>query len=104
VASESFRQKILSEGLAKALQDAKAVPHTEGGEIVGWKLTKVREGSIYRKFGIENNDIIKEINGVPATSAPKMIRYLNQLRTAKNYEIVVERGGKAVTKTLDVGQ
>ncbi len=102
VASESFRQRMLTDGLAKALQDAKAVPHTEGGEILGWKLTKVREGSIYRKFGIENNDIIKEINGVPATSAPKMIRFLNKLKTAENYEIVVERNGKAVTKTLDV--
>ena len=92
--SEDFKQKLLSVDFAKILQDVKAVPHIENNELKGYRMTKLKEGSIYQKMGLQTNDVIREINGFVLDDASQVLMYLQSLRAEKEFEVEVLRSGK----------
>lgn len=100
--SEDFKQKLLSIDFAKVLQDVKAVPHFENNELKGYRMTKLKEGSIYQKMGLQTNDIIREINGFVLDDASQVLMYLQSLRADKEFDVEVLRGGKAHVIHLQV--
>ncbi|MBP6218101.1 MAG: hypothetical protein KA436_05910 [Oligoflexales bacterium] len=102
VMSNEYRNKLLKTDFAKVLQDAKADPYYEGGELSGFKLTKVRGASIYEKSGLQNEDIVKEINGVSLVDTAQTIKLLNSLRGESDIEIRLVRGGKPITINMQV--
>ena len=100
--SSDFRRKLLTTDFAKILQDAKAEPHLVGGELNGFRLTRIREDSIYQKAGLQNGDVVKEINGVSLVDTAQAIKLLNSLRGENDLEVRLERGGVVQTINLQV--
>ncbi|MBI2601539.1 MAG: hypothetical protein HYW48_00635 [Deltaproteobacteria bacterium] len=100
--SSDYRQKLLSSDFAKILQDAKAEPFLEGGELSGFQLRRIKPDSIYMKAGLIDGDIIKEINGVSLVDTAQTIKLLNSLRGANEMEFSLVRGGKKMTIQLQV--
>ncbi len=101
--TEEFKRNILApEMLTKVLQDAKAEPNMVGGELKGFRLTRIRENSVYEKAGFQNNDIVEEINGIPLRDAAGAIRLLNQLRSEKEIEVRLNRGGSSMNMQIQI--
>ncbi len=100
--SADYRQKLLTSDFAKVLQDAKAEPVYEGGELNGFRLTRIRGDSVYEKGGLQDNDIVKEINGVSLVDTAQAIKLLNSLRNASGIEIGLNRGGQKVNVSIQV--
>lgn len=100
--SSDYRQKLLTTDFAKVLQDAKAEPVNEGGELNGFRLTRIRPDSVYEKGGLLNDDIVKEINGVSLVDTAQAIKLLNSLRGASEIEIGINRGGKKINVNIQV--
>ena len=102
VMSKDFRKKLLTADFAKMLQDAKAEPVLVGGELNGFKLTRIRQDSIYAKAGLQESDIVKEINGISLVDTAQTIKLLNSLRGENELEVRVIRGGAQQTINLKV--
>ncbi|MBC7660647.1 MAG: hypothetical protein H7249_13210 [Chitinophagaceae bacterium] len=103
--TDEYKRNLLSpDNLTKVLQDAKAEPNVVGGQLQGFRLTRIRENSVYEKAGFQNNDIIEEINGIPLRDAGGAIRLLNQLRSEKEIEVRLNRSGSVSTMAIQVGQ
>ncbi len=103
VITEEFKRNILnSENMAKILQDAKAEPNMVNGELRGFRLTRIREASIYEKAGFQNQDVIEEINGIPLRDAAGAIRLLQQLKSAKDIEVRITRGGSTFDMSIEI--
>ncbi len=101
--TEEYKRNLLSpENLTKVLQDAKAEPNVVGGQLQGFRLTRIRENSVYEKAGFQNGDIIEEINGIPLRDAGGAIRLLNQLRNEKEIEVRLNRSGQVSTLGIQV--
>lgn len=101
--SQSYLGKTLAaENLAQVLQDAKAEPNIVDGELRGFKLTRIKAGSIYEKSGFMNGDVIREINGVSLNDANQSIKLLQQLRNEPEVEIRYDRGGTMSTALIKV--
>ncbi len=101
--TEEFKRNLLSpDQLTKVLQDAKAEPNMVGNELKGFRLTRIRENSVYEKAGFQNNDIVEEINGIPLRDAAGAIRLLNQLRNEKDIEVRVNRNGQISNMMIKV--
>jgi type II secretion system protein C len=100
--SADYRQKLLTGDFAKVLQDAKAEPVYEGGELNGFRLTRIRADSVYDKGGLQNDDVVKEINGVSLVDTAQAIKLLNSLRGANEIEIGLNRGGSKMNVTIQV--
>lgn len=102
VMAKDYRQKLLTTDFAKTLQDAKAEPYMENGELNGFKMVRIKQDSIYQKAGIQNEDIIKEINGVSLTDTAQAIKLLNSLRGESEIEVRLSRGGKLMNLNMQV--
>lgn len=99
--TDSYLQNIMGD-LPKILQDAKAEPNMVNGELKGFELTRIRENSIYEKAGFQNGDIIKEINGYPLNDPAGAIRLLQQLRNAKEVDVVLDRNGQSKDMSIKI--
>lgn len=102
VMSSDFRKKLLTSDFAKVLQDAKAEPHFVGGELGGFRLTRIRQDSIYQKAGLQNGDVIREINGVSLVDTAQAIKLLNSLRGESEIELRLERSGSTMNLNMQV--
>ena len=102
VVSSDFRRKILTTDFAKVLQDAKAEPYLVGNELAGFRLTKIRQDSIYQKAGLQNGDVVKEINGVSLVDTGQAIKLLNSLRGENEISVRLERDGATVTMNMQI--
>ena len=101
--TEEFKRNLLTpDNMAKILQDAKAEPNMVNGELKGFRLTRIRENSVYEKAGFQNNDVVEEINGIPLRDAAGAIRLLQQLKTSKDIEVRVTRGGSAFDLNIEI--
>ncbi len=98
--STDFRTKLLTNDLSKVLQDAKADPNLVGNELQGFRLTRIRKDSIFEKLGLQNDDVVREVNGVTLSDAAQSVKLLNSLRGESEVEFRVERGGKPMTFNL----
>lgn len=100
--SASYKNNLLGADFTSVLKDAKAEPYLVGGELRGFRLTRIRSGSIYEKSGFQSLDIIKEINGVALSNTAQAIKLLNSLRQEKEIEVRFERDGRTENISLKV--
>lgn len=101
--SEEFKRGLLTpNNMTKILQDAKAEPNMVNGELKGFRLTRIREDSVYEKAGFQNNDIVEEINGIPLRDAAGAIRLLNQLKNSKDIEVRIGRSGTSFDLNIEI--
>jgi general secretion pathway protein C len=88
------------ENLPQVLQDAKAVPYItpgSGGEVSGFKLVAIKEGSIYEKLGLVRGDIIKGVNGEPVDSPQKAMELYQALKSSDEIKLDISRDGSSTT-------
>lgn len=101
--TEEYKRNLLSpDNLTKVLQDAKAEANMVGGQLQGFRLTRIKENSVYEKAGFQNGDVIEEINGIPLRDAGGAIRLLNQLRNEKEIEVRLNRSGQVSNMAIQV--
>jgi type II secretion system protein C len=97
-----YKSRLLGPDFASVLQDAKASPNLVDGVLKGWKMDRIRKGSIYEKAGVQNNDIVEEINGVVLSDAGQAIKTLQNLKNEENIELRINRDGKPLTISFKV--
>ncbi len=100
--SKDYKTRLLGPDFTKVLQDAKASPNLVGGKLRGFQLSRIRENSIYQKSGLQNGDVVEEINGILLTDTAQAIKLLNSLRNESEIEIRVVRGGKPINFVINV--
>lgn len=98
----AYRDKLVKEDLAKVLMQATAEPYLENGQIVGFRMSQIDEGSIYNKAGVANGDIVTSINGQELSSVAGTITLLQTLKNADAVDVEVRRGGETVKISAEV--
>jgi type II secretion system protein C len=98
----AYRDKLLKSEMAKILMQATAQPVTGREGLAGWRLSQIDKGSIFDKAGVRNGDIIQSINGKKLKHAGQAVRLLQSMRSQKDFEISVVRGGKPTSLKLGV--
>jgi hypothetical protein len=64
------------------------------GKIDGFKVKRMRCGSVLRQAGLENGDVIQSINGKSVHSIPTAISAYTKLRSKNVLRLTVSRGGQ----------
>ena len=100
--SADYKNKLLSTDFAQVLQDAKATPNLVDGELKGFRLDRIRNDSIYQKSGMQNGDVIEEINGIPLTDTSQAVKLLNSLKNEADIDVRYSRGGAKQTLNMKV--
>jgi len=91
--------------LPNILQQASAVPNFipgSGGQIDGFRLVQIQDGSIFSQLGLKQGDVINEVNGEVIDSITKAMATFKDLKTSNKITVQVNRGGTPTELTFYV--
>ena len=63
---------------------------------LGFRIQKIKQGSIYQKIGLLEGDIIKRLNQHMITNSSEANLVFNQLKTLKKIDLLVQRNGQEI--------
>ena len=82
--------------VSSILTQAKGIPMRNPDGTMSFKITQVEPGGVFAYLGIENNDVITEINGEPITELNKVLNLFGKVTNLSNLNITVKRGGTEI--------
>ena len=74
----------------------------ENGKQIGYRLKPQQKGQMLSELGIQDGDVITQINGVKLDNQQNGISALRKLSTANNLNIVVKRNGAEVPLNISL--
>lgn len=82
----------------------RARAYKRNGKVVGYRLYRIRRGSLGRKIGLRSGDIVTKVNGRPIRTTQDAIALYEDLQNARRLEIDVQRrrGRRKRRITVDV--
>ncbi len=79
------------------MTQARVVPSFKDGKSNGFRIYSIKPGSLYRKIGIKNGDILQKVNENELSSPEKALELYTKLRTEKRVTINLLRRGQPVS-------
>jgi general secretion pathway protein C len=68
----------------------------------GFKVFAIRKGSLFDKIGLQNNDVVKRINGVELDSAEKGLELFQALKNETTFNVDLMRKSQKTTMRFSV--
>jgi general secretion pathway protein C len=83
--------------LKSILSQAVVRPFYAGGAQEGFIISDIKPDSLYQKLGLQNGDIISDVNGKRLQSADDALQMVNLMQSGGSISINIKRNGKAET-------
>jgi type II secretion system protein C len=80
----------------------RALPHMVNGKTDGFSISQVAPGSVFDQLGLQNGDLLTNINGQPVTNPMQALGLMQAMKTASAIDLVVNRGGTPTSVHLDL--
>ncbi len=74
---------------AELFSQARILPKYEEGEMVGVQLNSIQPGSLFENIGIQDGDVITEVNGIVISSPQDSAALLRELTQSDQFEVEV---------------
>ncbi len=100
VVDRAFVEALLTDPKV-LMKQARPVPKTVGGKT-GFALYGIRRGSLPKRLGLKNGDVITAINGSDLGSIDDVMALYVKLRRAPRLEVELTRKGKQRTKEIQI--
>ena len=85
------------QGLSQILSSARIVPfYDESGEMQGMKVDAIKSDSVFEKVGLQNGDVITEVNGIVIDRLEATSAIFDEFATAEEISVAARRGSEAV--------
>ena len=76
------------------MTQARLKPNFVGGRPSGFSVSEIQPGSLMEKLGLQNNDVVKKVNGQAIDKPEDVFQAYSQLQRDSNIELEIERGGR----------
>lgn len=76
---------------------ARLIPNEQNGAVSGMKVYGIRRSSVLGRLGLQNGDVLQNVNGAPMTSADELMQAYSSLGRSGNFAISVVRRGQPMT-------
>jgi general secretion pathway protein C len=93
-------ERRLGQEVPRILAETTLVPVTEAGQVAGFTLTRLPEGTLLSDAGLRPGDVLTSINDVPIDSVATLIGLWPRLQTESDIRAVVLRNGRPVALTV----
>ena len=77
------------------MTQARIRPHFVMGRPGGFSVSEIQPGSLMEKLGLQNDDVIKKVNGQAITKPEEVFQAYSQLQRDSNIEVEIERGNRS---------
>ena len=89
--------------IASLAGQIRATPHKgPNGEVDGFRLSSIRQGSMFSQLGIKNGDIVHAVNGTPLTSTEGAMGAYGSIKSQKAFTFEVTRRNQKMTMEYEV--
>jgi general secretion pathway protein C len=85
---------------AELFSQARILPKYENGQMVGVQLNSIQPGSLFEAIGIQNGDVITQVNGIVVSSPQDSASLLRELTESNQFEVSV-LGSDGQARTLN---
>ena len=92
------------QGISNILSSARIVPHYEDGKMQGMKVDAIKSGSVFEKIGIQDGDIITEVNGIVIDRLEATSAIFDEFAEADSIVTAVRRGNEALTMSAEAAE
>ncbi|GAA0854910.1 type II secretion system protein GspC [Aliiglaciecola litoralis] len=76
-------------------------PHTEDGQLAGYRIAPGKKPNLFKGAGFVAGDIVIEINGLDLTDPQQSLEAMSALREADSLQLTINRGEELLTLYLD---
>jgi general secretion pathway protein C len=80
----------------------RAVAEVRDGRPAGFRLFQMKDGSIFRRLGLENGDVVQRVNGEAVSDPATLLAFLQRLRTEPRVALDIRRGTERRTMVYDL--
>ncbi|HYL58197.1 MAG TPA: type II secretion system protein GspC [Candidatus Acidoferrales bacterium] len=87
---------------AQLFQQMRALPHFVNGKTDGFSISNVAPGSVFAQLGLQNGDLLTEINGQPVTNPMQAMGLMQAVHSLPAIDLVVSRNGSPTSLHLDL--
>jgi general secretion pathway protein C len=77
------------------MTQARIKPNFVTGRPSGFSVFEIQPGSLMEKLGLQNNDVVKKVNGQAINKPEDVFQAYSQLQRDSNIELEIERGGRS---------
>ncbi len=88
--------------LPTLMQQAQALPYSENGQQMGFRISNLVQGSVFDQLGIRNDDVIQSINGFPVRTVEEAMSAYRTLTSASDFRLALRRSGQDVNLNISV--
>lgn len=101
--SRAAVQAVLSQGLQRLAGQARVEPEYAQGKRIGFRVARIRAGSIFESLGLRNGDLLLDVNGADLGNPAQVLGLYGLLMTPNAKASIRLRRGKApVTLTWQI--
>ena len=93
-------ERRLGQEVPRILAETTLMPVTESGQVAGFTLTRLPEGTLLTDAGLRPGDVLTSINDVPIDSLATLIGLWPRLQSESDIHAVVVRNGRPVALTV----
>ena len=76
------------------MTQARIKPNFVAGRPSGFSVSEIQGGSLMEKLGLQNNDVVRKVNGQAIDKPEDIFQAYSQLQRDSNIELEIERGGR----------
>ncbi|MFV8755496.1 type II secretion system protein GspC [Nannocystaceae bacterium ST9] len=98
---KAFVEQLLAKP-QQLMSQARMAPVAKDGETAGFRVSGIKTGSLAKMIGLENGDVVSEINGQRLGNIDDALAMYQKLRSAKHLSVTVERGGALIRKEISI--
>ena len=84
------------QGISQILSSARIVPQYFEGQMQGMRVDSIKADSVFQKVGLQNGDVITEVNGIVIDRVEATSAIFDEFATAEAIDIAALRGGASV--------
>jgi general secretion pathway protein C len=83
--------------MAELMSAVRMTPYLKDGSPEGFRLTQIRDDTLFRSMGLQNGDILVGINGKNILSAEDMMKAYTTIREGNSFTVSIMRNNRPMT-------
>lgn len=88
--------------LSELVTQIRATPNLQNGKPNGFALSEIEPGSVFDEMGLQEGDVLKNVDGQQVTDPAQAMQMLNLLHNRSRINVQVLREGKPVTLNYQI--
>jgi general secretion pathway protein C len=92
----------VADDMSGLLTQLRAVAEVRDGRPAGFRLFQMKEGSIFRRLGLQNGDVVQRVNGEAVSDPATLLAFLQRLRSEPRVALDIRRGADRQTMVYDL--